>query len=88
MTTCATEDSQRRHRLKTCATAEDDEGRHRLKTCATEDGEGLPVPREPALAASAGRMPKRSRHRVSEAQEGAANVRRRGMGSPERARIE
>ena len=70
MKTCATEDSERRHRLTTCATA--------------EDGEGLPVPREPALAASAGRMPKRSRHRVSEAQEGAANVRRRGVGSPER----
>jgi hypothetical protein len=54
-------------------------------------GEGLPMPREPALLTSAGRMPERSQHRVSEGQRApirlgglvdVANVRRRGMGSP------
>jgi hypothetical protein len=48
--------------------------------------------REPALLTSAGRMPERSQHRVSEGQRApirlsglvdGANVRRRGMGSPE-----
>ena len=39
--------------------------------------------REPALLTSAGRMPKRSQHRVSEGRMPEANVRRRGMGSPE-----
>jgi hypothetical protein len=54
--------------------------------------EGLPMSREPALLTSAGRMPERSQHRVSEGQRAPirlgglvdeANVRRRGMGSPE-----
>jgi hypothetical protein len=48
--------------------------------------------REPALLTSAGRMPERSQHRVSEGQRApirpgglvdVANVRRRGVGSPE-----
>jgi hypothetical protein len=48
--------------------------------------------REPALLTSAGRMPERSQHRVSGGQRAPirvrglvdeANVRRRGMGSPE-----
>ena len=39
--------------------------------------------REPALLTSAGRMPERSQHRVSEGRMPKANVRRRGMGSPE-----
>ena len=45
--------------------------------------EGLPMSREPALLTSAGRMPERSQHRVSEGRMPKANVRRRGMGSPE-----
>jgi len=43
---------------------------HRLKTCATRRGsEGLPMPREPALLASGGRMPERREHRVSGGQD-------------------
>jgi hypothetical protein len=51
------------------------------------------MPREPALLTSAGRMPERSQHRVSEGQRApirlsglvdVANVRRRGMGTPSR----
>ena len=45
--------------------------------------EGLPMSREPALLTSAGRMPERSQHRVSEGRMPKANVRRRDMGSPE-----
>ena len=39
--------------------------------------------REPALLTSAGRMPERSQHRVSEGRMPKANVRRRDVGSPE-----
>ena len=49
--------------------------------------EGLPMSREPALLTSAGRMPERSQHRVSEGRMPKANVRRRGMGSPEPSRL-
>ncbi len=54
------------------------------------------MPREPALLTSAGRMPERSQHRVSEGQRApirlgglvdVANVRRRGTGSPEHYRL-
>jgi len=54
--------------------------------------EGLAGPREPALLTSAGRMPERSQHRVSEGQRApirlgglvdVANVRRWGPVSPE-----
>jgi hypothetical protein len=50
------------------------------------------MPQEPALLTSAGRMPKRSQHRVSEGQRApirlgglvdVANVRRRGVGTPD-----
>ncbi len=42
--------------------------------------------REPALLASAGRMPKRSQHRVSEGQDARSERPAMGMGSPEQPR--
>ena len=43
----------------------------RRHECLTKRSrEGLPMPLEPALLASAGRMPKRSQHRVSGGQDG------------------
>ena len=44
--------------------------------------EGLPVPREPALLTSAGRMPERSQHRVSEGQDGRSERPATGHGQP------
>jgi len=62
---------------------------HRLKTCATGGrSEGLPVPREPALLASAGRMPKRSQHRVSEGQDARSERPATGHWQPRAARRE
>ena len=50
--------------------------------------EGLPVPREPALLASAGRMPKRSQHRVSEGQDARSERPATGHWQPRAARRE
>ena len=69
---------------------------HRLKTIIRETAqvenlcdEGMNTKRgaaraqEPALLASAGRMPKRSQHRVSEGQDARSERPAMGMGSPE-----
>ena len=45
--------------------------------------EGLPMSREPALAASEGRMPRAQPPSSERRQDAGANVRRRGVGSPE-----
>ena len=44
--------------------------------------EGLPMSREPALLTSAGRMPKRSQHRVSEGQDARSERPATGHGQP------
>ena len=44
--------------------------------------EGLPVPQEPALLTSAGRMPERSQHRVSEGQDVRSERPATGCGQP------
>jgi hypothetical protein len=47
--------------------------------------EGLPVSREPALLTSAGRMPERSQHRVSEGQDDRSERPATGHGQPQTA---
>ena len=47
--------------------------------------EGLAGPREPALLTSAGRMPERSQHRVSEGQDGRSERPAMGSGRPRTA---
>ena len=49
--------------------------------------EGLPVPREPALAASVGRMPERSRHGVSGGQDARSERPATGHGRPRTVRV-
>ncbi len=44
--------------------------------------EGLAMPREPALLTSAGRMPERSQHRVSEGQDARSERPATGRGQP------
>ena len=44
--------------------------------------EGLPMSREPALLTSAGRMPERSQHRVSEGQDAQSERPATGHGQP------
>ena len=70
--------------------------RHRLTTCANggttvlrrnERSEGLPMPREPALLASAGRMPKRRQHRVSAGQDARSERPATGRGQPRAAQL-
>jgi len=72
---------------------------HRLRTIIRETAQvdnlcyegmntkrGAARAREPALLASAGRMPKRSQHRASEGLEGRSKRPATGMGRPEQPR--
>jgi len=79
-----------RHRLKTCATVKQPQVENLCYRERTQVGNlcyggprGAARAREPALLASAGRMPKRSRHRVSEGQDARSERPAMGMGSPE-----
>ena len=59
----------------------------RFASCeAILDEGGLPMPREPALLTSAGRMPERSQHRVSEGQDVRSERPATGRGQPARRR--
>jgi len=66
------------HRLKTCATQKDTQ----VENLCYGRPQGAARAREPALLASAGRMPKRSRHRVNEGQDARSERPAMGMGSP------
>jgi len=54
----------------------------RVRVCS----EGLPVPREPALLTSGGRMPKRSQHRASAGQDARSERPATGHGQPRAVR--